>query len=342
MIPQTLFYSWQSDLPSDTNQRAISGCIKSAMVSIEDELDDVKLNYDEATRDETGSPDIPATILRKISGADLFICDVTTINSNDTATRKTPNPNVLLKLGFAVAVLGWERVIMVFNQNYGDFRLELPFDLEKRRVIPFKITDKKDKSGKGDLTKKLEAGIKAIVEMRPPKPTDSRQKSPDEIKRAKDISSVESLLGVIHIQTMDYFIDSLPDRVIDRIFFFWHSFQEIYDTTAFHIYDSHLAKLVREFRDKWGETLGHGDMYSGSQGRGSYIFHKPMDIFPNKKAEEAYDQIAQEAAELKFFFKELIQYLRDNYIEIDIDELSKNALQAYVDHEKSMLDLLGE
>jgi hypothetical protein len=68
----------------------------------------LKIILDEATRGESGSPNIPMTILEKIKVSDAFICDITTINSNaPEELRRTPNPNVLFELGFAVAHLGW-------------------------------------------------------------------------------------------------------------------------------------------------------------------------------------------------------------------------------------------
>jgi len=341
-VPITIFYSWQSDLPSDTNHRGIGACIKTAIITVEENHDDVKLIYDEATRDEPGSPEIPTTIFNKISSADIFVCDITTINSTATSGRKTPNPNVLIELGYAISSLGWERIVMVFNKNYGDFSLELPFDLEKRRVTAFTIKDKKDKNGKSDLSGKIVSAIETIIKRNPQKPSDKKKKSANEIKREKDISSLNSLMACIHIQTMDYFISELPDKVIERIFFFWHSFQEIYDTNAFHIFNTDLAKLLKQFRDKWGDTLSHGDMYQGTGSRTHYSFYLPMDVFPNEQAEKTYKQIEKEAAELKFLFRNLVAYLRDNYIEVDLDELSNKALQMYVDHEKEVLDMLSK
>jgi len=61
----TIFYSWQSDLPRDTNHGAIENCIKRAIINIEDVNDSFKLKLDEATRGESGSPEIPATISEK-------------------------------------------------------------------------------------------------------------------------------------------------------------------------------------------------------------------------------------------------------------------------------------
>lgn len=341
-IPWTIFYSWQSDLPFDTNQRGISICIKNAMVAIEEKNNSISLAYDEATRDVAGSPDIPATIFNKISNSDIFVCDITTINSSEASTRKCPNPNVLIELGYAISTLGWERIIMVFNKQFGNFTIELPFDLEKRRVTPFKITDKKDKNGKTDLSEKLVVAFETIINKNPSLPSEKKNKSAEEIMREKDVRSLSNLLACIHIQTMDFFINELPDRVVDRIFFFWHSFQSIYNTTAFHIYNSELATLVKLFQDKWGETLNHGDMYERIPNSAYYKFHMPMDIFPNEKSEKTYRLIEQESNELNIYFKQLITYIRQHFFEINLDELSNNALQLYIDHEKELLDLLNK
>ncbi len=53
--------------------------------------------------------------------------------------KAMPNPNVLLELGYAAAKLGWDRLVLVMNTNYGHPE-ELPFDLRNRRFpLTFKI-----------------------------------------------------------------------------------------------------------------------------------------------------------------------------------------------------------
>jgi len=61
----TVFYSWQSDLPNETNRSMIAQCIKAANLKIEEEGDSLSLLFDEATRGAAGSPEIPVTILNK-------------------------------------------------------------------------------------------------------------------------------------------------------------------------------------------------------------------------------------------------------------------------------------
>src|ERR1019366_9830222 len=50
--------------------------------------------------------------------------------------RRTPNPNVLLELGYAAKRLTWDNVICVFNTAFGKTE-DLPFDLRHRRMCVY-------------------------------------------------------------------------------------------------------------------------------------------------------------------------------------------------------------
>ena len=138
-----VFYSWQSDLPKTTNLNAIRKAIKKASDKIESSQMDLKIIQDEATRDTSGSPHIASTILDKISKSDIFIADITTI-TNDVATRACPNPNVLFELGYAVAQLGWDRIILLFNQSFGNFPKDIPFDFVQHRISTYSLDENED------------------------------------------------------------------------------------------------------------------------------------------------------------------------------------------------------
>jgi hypothetical protein len=130
-----VFYSWQSDLPNATNRGFIEKALEDAAKSIrEDESIKVEPVLDRDTVGVPGAPDIASTIFEKIEQAEVFVCDVSIISQS--APRPTPNPNVLLELGYAVKTLGWGRIIMVLNSAYGGPEL-LPFDLRMRRVLPY-------------------------------------------------------------------------------------------------------------------------------------------------------------------------------------------------------------
>ncbi len=132
----TAFYSWQSDLPNGSNRGFIEKCIKDAIIISSDSLEIMPcFDYDRDTKDITGSPDICDTIFSKIDRSDLFICDISIINDGYPG-RRCPNPNVLLELGYAAKVLGWDKVICMFNLEYGEIT-DLPFDLNHKRIFTY-------------------------------------------------------------------------------------------------------------------------------------------------------------------------------------------------------------
>ena len=82
-----IFYSWESDLPKDSNYEAIENSLEHAILAIKEKKEYVTFSIDEATRNESGSPDIPSTIFSKISRSDIFVGDITTINYNYSVKR---------------------------------------------------------------------------------------------------------------------------------------------------------------------------------------------------------------------------------------------------------------
>ena len=60
---------------------------------------------DQDTAGIAGWPDIASTILTKIEKCEVFVADLTPINGPEPDSRPTPNPNVMLELGYA----SWHR-----------------------------------------------------------------------------------------------------------------------------------------------------------------------------------------------------------------------------------------
>lgn len=125
----SVFWSWQSDLPSEATRSLIEEALKDAAKQVQRTTANI-IAVDRDTKGEPGTPAIADTILRKIANADIFVWDASIVLRSES--RSAPNPNVLLELGFAVAALGWDRVIGVMNTHFGSGE-ELPFDLRHRR-----------------------------------------------------------------------------------------------------------------------------------------------------------------------------------------------------------------
>lgn len=129
-----VFYSWQSDLPNSKNRSFIEKCIKKAAKNIATTVDEItEVIVESDSRGDTGTPDLIDSIFSKIDSCDIFICDISIINS-DKGGRLVPNPNVLIELGYAAKRLGWNNIICLFNKEFANIE-DLPFDIRTRKPL---------------------------------------------------------------------------------------------------------------------------------------------------------------------------------------------------------------
>lgn len=163
-MSDTIFYSWQSDLPNSANRGLIQSALERATKDIRsDKTIAIEPVVDRDTLGEPGAPDIAATIFRKIDAAKIFVCDVSGVNKSQNG-RLLPNPNVLIELGYALKSISSERIILIFNTEYGDVS-ELPFDLRFKRVLTYQM-GQNDEPGpiRNILRKTLKNALQAIFE----------------------------------------------------------------------------------------------------------------------------------------------------------------------------------
>ncbi|MFL0557362.1 hypothetical protein [Paenibacillus barengoltzii] len=136
----TVFYSWQSDLPNNKNRGFISDALESAIKKVYKSrkvISEIKIESD--SRNEVGTPDLVESIFKKIDSCDVFVADISIINSN-AEERKVPNPNVLLELGYAAKSLGWSKVICLYNSEFAPVEA-LPFDIRSRKPIVYNTSE---------------------------------------------------------------------------------------------------------------------------------------------------------------------------------------------------------
>lgn len=162
----TVFYSWQSDLPGNTNRGFIETALKKALDDLKKDPD-VEESPRELTKDTLGipgSPDIVNVILSKIRAAEVCVFDVSIVAENKV--RKLPNPNVMIELGYALRHHPFQKIIMVFNTETGDLK-DLPFDLGFKRALTYHAPagEGVDRSAaRAELAGKLTAQLKLVFE----------------------------------------------------------------------------------------------------------------------------------------------------------------------------------
>jgi hypothetical protein len=201
-----VFYSWQSDLPNNKNRGFIQDCIEKAVKQITKEKVHLEIAVDRDTKGISGTPDIASSIFSKIDNSTIFIADISIINSQST-DRKTPNPNVLIELGYAAKTLGWSNIISIFNTEFGKVE-ELPFDLRFRRPLTYKIENQKNKTAdRVKLIDIIKSELTSIIH---------KQQSKDEIRQYikqqidKEILTIcNQLFKVFYGYDKQYTLDSI-------------------------------------------------------------------------------------------------------------------------------------
>lgn len=133
----SIFFSWQSDAPSARGKSFIERALRQAATAVAaDTSIPFRPDVDQDTRGVPGTPAMVAAILDKIDRCSVFVADVTLTFDRHERDRRSPNPNVLLELGYALRRLGPKRVLMVLDTAHGGPE-HLPFDLRGSRAITY-------------------------------------------------------------------------------------------------------------------------------------------------------------------------------------------------------------
>ncbi len=130
-----IFWSWQSDTHQPSGRHFVCDvlrrlCEELAQAPEVEPAERPEVDHD--TLDVAGSPPIAETILRKIREAAVFVADVTPV-AKTKGGKHVANPNVMIELGYALVVLGHQRIVLVMNASEGAALRHLPFDLRHWR-----------------------------------------------------------------------------------------------------------------------------------------------------------------------------------------------------------------
>ena len=166
MAEFTIFYSWQSDAPEAINWKFIEKALREAVEKIKgkNEFPDVPI-VDLGMERVPGSPEIATIMFRKIGRSAIFVGDVSLVGEiKGDPSKRIPNGNVSVEMGYAAAYLGWERIICVLNEHYGKAE-EQPVDTRNRRFpINYALPPSRDNEAevfKG-LVNDLRRGMHAV------------------------------------------------------------------------------------------------------------------------------------------------------------------------------------
>lgn len=166
----TVFFSWQSDTDSGHGRGLLATVIGQAVEGIAiDSSTPFRPTLDQDTRGVPGAPAMVAAILAKIDACSVFVADVTLTFARTETARRSPNPNVLIELGYALRRLGPHRVLLVMDTAYGKPE-ELPFDLRGNRVITYDSRSADTPALQQSLLAATDEGVRTILQKVGPPP----------------------------------------------------------------------------------------------------------------------------------------------------------------------------
>lgn len=323
-----VFYSWQSDLPEDCNKNGIRNALRAAAKRIEKAMPGLKIVVDEATKRTAGSPNIAAKILEKISAADMMVADISTV-SHGTPAGPLPNANVVFELGYGVAELGWERIVLLFNKEFGAFPADMPFDFIQNRASPYALKTSASKAARAELDKLAEDAIIAIIKIDPKRPAALKGLDPQKIKHQRDVETMRWLMSAIHLPTLDDHINELPKLITSRAIWFFENVRGVIDNSLFTLHDQTLSVSVDRFFRAWITAISHDEYYHLSPGGHQNIFTNPGDMPLTGNKDEAWQEIDAQRPIMRRSLDEILARLKSDYLEIDIQETNKAAWEEY-------------
>lgn len=301
--------------------------------------DDKKINIviDEATRNTTGSENIIFEIIRKINIANIFVCDISTINKTDSnQNRKTPNPNVMYELGYAVAKLGWKRIILILNEEYGSIK-DVPFDIQQHIITKYKISETNAtniKSVVGTKAKELETKIQNILDIEPEK----ENLNNDETIRQRDINIIEKIMGQVPYTLIREQIRIAPDKILIDLPNFFDDFEHILHNNIEYLHDNEMSELFRDLHSCWLEILQSTCNYHQNNPKSQYaVFDVPLGDMPlSDEQDEIWNIIKKLHQDIDHILTKILDIIKAKYIEIDLKKINDDLIQTYIKIKKEI------
>jgi hypothetical protein len=171
-MTESVFYAWQCDLPNKTNRSFIRHAIDQAIELVNRSLGvDEALRPDQDTQGVPGDINVAEVIFDKIRQARIFVADITTTTPRGSA-RPSPNPNVLIEYGRASVDPGSDCIVTVFNEAFGTWETDRPFDMRHRRkpvtyrLVPSHTTEEREVA-LNKLSRALAEVFTAILQVQP-------------------------------------------------------------------------------------------------------------------------------------------------------------------------------
>lgn len=165
----------------------------------------------------------------------------------------------------------------------------------------------------------------------------SGQASDEEIMRARDIHNLELILFVMPLNIIYEMLEGLPRYLKDYQLDFYDYFHAKISNPNFHIYNQDLNALFNNVHSAWHGCVSHAQMYRHGP-EGTYFFSNEGDTPLSKEQEVEWNKIEESRYLLKLNLDNLINKIRNDYLDIDIQTINDNGIKEYAKIKKEIQD----
>lgn len=160
------------------------------------------------------------------------------------------------------------------------------------------------------------------------------QRTEEEIKKARDIKNLKSILYVMPLNVINEMIDDLPRYLRNHQVHFFDYFDEKITNPDFHIYNRELDTLLKNIRVYWYNCVSYGEKYRHGNGD-TYFFSNFGDAPLDKEQQIEWDNILDARYLLQNNLNNFVNIIRNNYLSLNIEEINNSGIQEYLTNQSS-------
>jgi len=158
----------------------------------------------------------------------------------------------------------------------------------------------------------------------------SRPMADNSSYRERDLRTIRKIFGEISTEIFDNFIDRGGYyEIVGEIFHFFEGVHAIMTSSSFHVYDPELRIKILEFYEAWARCFEFYAWVTDNVQCTAYRFLKSHEVIDSGGLQKARRNFIEAISRADDAYRGFIQFVREKYSDIDIDDLSTKALDNY-------------
>jgi hypothetical protein len=159
-----------------------------------------------------------------------------------------------------------------------------------------------------------------------------------QIMRGRDIETLIRVFSTLHLPTIEYSLQQQIPRTISHLLEdYWTGFNELYGSYTINFYDPLLKNHIDRFHSLLSQIFDYVPHYNVT--KNGFSFPIPGDVFETEEKSQTFEQIQNLRNQLCVAYKEMLAYIHQNYVEVDLNALSIVALTNHSEFTKKFNDI---